>query len=130
MGRRALYMATSWSESMAMAPLYLWWPGSTSPLHQLESNSVYFVTLWQWCGDFTKQGGYKKTCEFDRIIRCEVNQTTNYKDQQVTPDQIMIVEDMLSLHTPDDVRQDSQGELHSMTDILILDIRDRRNNII
>lgn len=86
---------------------------------------VWYATHYQ--DDF---GHIKKTWEFDRIIRCEVNQTTNYKDQQVTPDQIMIVEDMLSLHTPDDVRQDSQGELHSMTDILVLDIRDRGNNII
>jgi len=86
---------------------------------------VWYATHYQ--DDF---GHVKKTWEADHIIRCEVNQTTNYKDQQVNPDQILIVEDMLSLHTPSDVRVDKDGELHSLTDILITDISDRQGNVV
>ena len=99
------------------------WPGLNT--FYPTRAQVYYATQQQ--DDF---GAVKKEWIPDHWIRCEVNQTTNYKDQQIVPDQIMIVEDMLSLHTPDDVRIDSAGELHSMTDILIADISDVRGNVI
>ena len=88
-------------------------PGFESTLYPM------FAVVWYAAHDQDDFGHIKKKWFPDHIFYSNVSQTTNYKDQQITPDQIMIVEDILALQTLDDVRVDRFGGLHSMTDILI-----------
>ena len=98
-------------------PPYPEWPSFEGTLWPLCA-VVWYATQLQ-----DEFGHVRKTWRADHILQCNVNQTTNYKDQQVVPDQILIVEDMLALQTLDDVRIAKQepyaGQMYSLTDILI-----------
>ena len=79
---------------------------------------VYYATPVQ-----NTFGQVEKTWTFDQTIRCAFNMTTNYKDQQIQPDQMFWVQDILGGRTIVDPRIDSNGNTHAMTDVLITKIR-------
>ena len=79
---------------------------------------VYYSTTTQ-----NKFGELVREWYLDKIISCRVASSTNYKDQNVFPEQRMHVSDQINVQTPEDVRVDSLGEVHSLTDILISAIR-------
>ena len=89
------------------------------------SADVFYATKSQ-----NNFGNVEKTWAFDQTIRCAFTMSTNYKDQQVQSDQMFWVQDMLGGRTIVDPRIDSIGELHSLTDILIDNVRnDQGDNI-
>jgi len=60
---------------------------------------------------------------YDRTIPCRVASNTNYKDQNVFPEQRMRILDQINAQVTEDVRIDSFGEMHALTDVLITNIR-------
>lgn len=68
-------------------------------------------------------GQVEKTWAFDQTIRCAFTMSTNYKDQQIQPDQMFWVQDILGGRTLVDPRVDSLGETHAMTNVLVTNIR-------
>ena len=83
------------------------------------SADVYYSTESQ-----TEFGEIEKVWTFDRTIRVDLNASTNYKDQQVAPEQIFNIDDAISARTFTDIRVDSHGEPHALTSIRVLDVRD------
>ena len=79
---------------------------------------VYYSTTVQ-----TEFGEVEKTWTADRSIRVDLNASTNYKDQQVSPEQIFNVDDAISARTYGDIRVDSNDGLHALTDIRVMNVR-------
>lgn len=86
---------------------------------------VYYATQSQ--NDF---GEIDKEWEYNQNIRVDFSMSTNYKDQQIQADQMMWMQDMISGRTPTDVRVADTGELYSMTDIIITNVRNDAGEII
>lgn len=80
---------------------------------------VFYSTTSQ-----TEFGEVVKTWTYDRSIRLDLNASTNYKDQQVSPEQIFNIDDAVSARAFVDIRVDSHGEPHALTDIKVLNVRD------
>ena len=68
-------------------------------------------------------GEVDKAWNFDRTVRIDMNTSTNYKDQQMQPDQFFWMQDMLNGRVDSDVRVSLDGAMYSLTDILIANIR-------
>ena len=68
-------------------------------------------------------GQVEKTWAFNQTIRCAMSMSSNYKDQQIQPDQFFWVQDILGGRTLVDPRVDSLGANHAMTDVLVTNIR-------
>lgn len=79
---------------------------------------VYYSTTTQ--NDF---GELERVWTLDRSVPCRVASNTNYKDQNVFPEQRMRVMDQINGQIIEDIRTDSLGEMHSLTDILVSNIR-------
>lgn len=79
---------------------------------------IYYATRTQ-----DEFGAIDKEWTLDRSIRVDFSMSTNYKDQQMQADQVMWVQDMITGTTPDDIRIDSEGGMHSITDILVTNVR-------
>lgn len=75
-------------------------------------------------------GEIDKAWEFNRTIKVDMNTSTNYKDQQVQPDQFFWVQDMLNGMTDEDVRVAENHLPHSLTNILITNIRNSSGTVI
>ena len=72
-------------------------------------------------------GEIDRAWEYNRTIRLDMNMSTNYKDQQVQPDQFFWIQDMLNGITPTDIRQSDTSDLYSLTNILITNILNGSN---
>lgn len=83
---------------------------------------IYYATESQ--NDF---GEIDREWELDRVIRVDMNMSTNYKDQQVQPDQFFWIQDMLNGMTPTDIRVSEGGTLYSLTNIIITNIRNTQD---
>lgn len=79
---------------------------------------VYYSTTTQ--GDL---GEIEHVWTFDRSVACKVSSSTNYKDQNVFPEQRLRIMDQINATVVEDIRIDSLGEMHSLTDILVTNIR-------
>ncbi len=86
---------------------------------------IYFATETQ--NDF---GEMDRQWDFDQTVGVDFNMSTNYKDQQVQPDQFFWIQDMLNGKCAVDVRVDTNGGLHSLTNILITNIRNGSDGVI
>lgn len=75
-------------------------------------------------------GEIDRAWEYNRTIRLDMNMSTNYKDQQVQPDQFFWIQDMLNGITPTDIRQSDTSGLYSLTNILITNIRNGSDEVI
>lgn len=80
--------------------------------------SIYYATQTQ--NDF---GEVDKEWVFDRTVRLDMNTSTNYKDQQVQPDQFFWIQDLLNGRVDSDIRVSSKGTLYSLTDIIVTAIK-------
>lgn len=60
---------------------------------------------------------------YDRTIPCRTSSNTNYKDQNIFPDQRLRVVDQINAQIVEDIRIDSFGENHPLTDMLVGNIR-------
>lgn len=80
---------------------------------------VYYPTTEQ-----SDMGEVVKVWKADKTIGVDLNASTNYKDQQIQPDQFMRVDDAISARSFNDVRISSSGETYPLTDIRILNVRD------
>jgi hypothetical protein len=83
---------------------------------------LYYATTSQ--NDF---GSVEKVWAFSQTIRANLSMSTNYKDQQIQPDQVFWVQDILSGRTLVDPRITALGALHSMTNVLITNIRNDKD---
>lgn len=79
---------------------------------------VYYPTTSQ-----TAFGVVEKTWALDQTVRLGIAMTTNYKDQQIQPDQIFWEQDTLGARMLVDPRIAADTTPYSMTDVLITDIR-------
>lgn len=68
-------------------------------------------------------GVVEKTWALDRTVRLGVAQTTNYKDQQIQPDQMFWEQDTLGCRLLVDPRISSGATSYAMTDVLVTNIR-------
>lgn len=79
---------------------------------------VYYSTTIQ--NDY---GELDRVWTFDRSVNCRIASNTNYKDQNVFPEQRMRIMDQLNAQIIEDIRRDSLGELHSLSDIMVTNVR-------
>lgn len=86
---------------------------------------VYYATQTQ-----NEFGNIDKAWTLDQTIRLDMSMSTNYKDQQMQPDQMMWVQDMLNGRTPTDIRISSSSTMYSLTDILVTNIRNDAGEVI
>lgn len=86
---------------------------------------VYYATETQ--NDF---GEVDKAWELDQTVLVDLNMSTNYKDQQVQADQFFWVQDMLNGKCPVDVRVGEDGDMHSLTGILVTNVRNNSETVI
>lgn len=86
---------------------------------------VYYATQTQ--NDF---GDIEKTWSYNQQVRLQLNMSTNYKDQQMQPDQFFFMEDILDGRCRTDVRISKDGATYAMTDILLTNIRNDVNKVI
>ena len=75
-------------------------------------------------------GEMDRAWEFNRVIRVDMNMSTNYKDQQVQPDQFFWVQDMLNGMTPTDIRMSDTGTLYSLTNTIVTNIRNNKEEVV
>ena len=87
--------------------------------------SVYYATQSQ-----NSFGEVEKVWTFNQVLRAGFSMSTNYKDQQVQADQNFWIQDIISGRTGFDPRKSSSGKLYAMTDVLIADIMDDKDNLI
>lgn len=83
---------------------------------------VYYSTPTQ-----NSFGQVEKTWAFDQTIRCALNMSTNYKDQQIQADQMFWVQDILGGRTLVDPRISSDGTMYAMTDVVVTNIRNDKD---
>lgn len=86
---------------------------------------VYYATETQ--NDF---GEMDRQWDLDRTVPVDFNMSTNYKDQQVQPDQFFWIQDMLGGKCSEDIRVDSSGSQHSLTNILVTNVRNGSDTVI
>lgn len=79
---------------------------------------VYYSTTTQ-----NEFGELVRVWTRDRSVPCRVASNTNYKDQNVFPEQRMRIMDQINAQITEDIRVDSLGEMHSLTDIMVSNIR-------
>lgn len=68
-------------------------------------------------------GELDRVWTYDRTVPCRVASNTNYKDQNIFPGQRMRILDQIDAQVPEDIRVDSFGSMHAMTDIFVCNIR-------
>lgn len=85
--------------------------------YPLQMDIYYSTTIQNDLGEIEHVWSY------DRAVQCRVASNTNYKDQNIFPEQRMRVLDQINAQVVEDIRCDSLGEMHSLTDILITNIR-------
>ena len=78
---------------------------------------VYYSTTIQ-----NQLGEIEHVWTYDRSIPCRVASNTNYKDQNVFPEQRMRILDQINAQITEDIRIDSLGGMHALTDILVTNI--------
>lgn len=93
-------------------------------LYPLKAD-VYYSTESQ--NDF---GEIDRAWEFGQTVSVDLNMSTNYKDQQIQADQFFWMQDIISGKCPSDIRIDSNGGLHSLTAILVTNVRNGSDNVI
>lgn len=86
---------------------------------------IYYGTQTQ--NDF---GEVDKAWEFSRTVPIDLNTSTNYKDQQVQPDQFFWIQDMLNGMVKEDVRISDNHAPYSLTNILITNVRNRQDQVV
>lgn len=86
---------------------------------------IYYATESQ-----DEFGAIDKAWVFNQTVRVDMSMSTNYKDQQMQADMMVWVQDMISGRTPTDIRIDSSGGLHSLTDILVTNVRNDSDEVI
>lgn len=86
---------------------------------------VYYAVQTQ--NDF---GSVEKAWEYNQTVRIDLSMSTNYKDQQIQADQFFWMQDLLSARVPGDVRVADSGEMYSLTDILITNVRNDSEEVI
>ena len=79
---------------------------------------VYYSTTTQ-----TDLGDIEHVWTYDRSVQCRVASSTNYKDQNLYPEQRMRILDQINAQVIEDIRIDSLGEMHPVNDIAITNIR-------
>lgn len=67
---------------------------------------------------------------FDRTVNCRVASNTNYKDQNVFPEQRLRMLDQINAQVVEDIRIDSLGGMHSLNDIMVGNIRQECGGVI
>lgn len=87
------------------------------------SGEVYYSVESQ-----NELGGVEKVWTIDHSIQMSLSMSTNYKDQQVQPDQMMWFQDSLNGRSIKDPRVDSGSSYHATTNVLITNIRDSKGN--
>jgi hypothetical protein len=60
---------------------------------------------------------------YDRSVKCRLASNTNYKDQNLYPEQRLRILDQINAQITEDIRVDSFGEMHGLTDILVANLR-------
>lgn len=75
-------------------------------------------------------GEIDKEWEFNRTVPVDLNTSTNYKDQQVQPDQFFWIQDMLNGMTKEDVRIGDNHLPYSLTNIIITNVRNNLGEVI
>ena len=78
---------------------------------------VYYSTTIQ-----NQLGEIEHVWTYDRSIPCRVASNTNYKDQNVFPEQRMRILDQINAQITEDIRIDSLGGMHALTGILVTNI--------
>lgn len=79
---------------------------------------IYYASSQQ--NDF---GDVEKVWVFDQTINVSLSMSTNYKDQNIQPAQMMFVQDMLNGKSKVDPRIAADGSMFSMTDVIMTNIR-------
>lgn len=79
---------------------------------------VYYSTTTQ-----NELGEIVHVWTYDRTLPCLVSSNTNYKDQNIFPEQRMRILSLINAQIPEDIRVDSFGEMHPITDIVVTNIR-------
>lgn len=79
---------------------------------------IYYASSQQ--NDF---GDVEKVWVFDQTINVSLSMSTNYKDQNIQPAQMMFVQDMLNGKCKVDPRIAVDGSMFSMTDVIVTNIR-------
>lgn len=79
---------------------------------------IYYPTTSQ-----TNFGVVEKAWTLDQTVRLGVAMTTNYKDQQIQPDQMFWEQDTLGARMIVDPRVASDSDTYAMTDVLVTNIR-------
>ena len=78
---------------------------------------VYYSTTIQ-----NQLGEIEHVWTYDRSVPCRVASNTNYKDQNVFPEQRMRILDQINAQITEDIRIDSLGGMHALTGILVTNI--------
>ncbi len=86
---------------------------------------VYYSTTTQ-----NDLGDIEHVWTYDRSVSCRVASSTNYKDQNLYPEQRMRILDQINAQVIEDVRIDSLGEMHPMNDIGIANIRSNCGGVV
>lgn len=86
---------------------------------------VYYGTQTQ--NDF---GEIDREWVFNRTVPVDLNTSTNYKDQQIQPDQFFWVQDMLNGMVKEDLRIGDNQSPYSLTNILVTNIRNGSGEVI
>lgn len=86
---------------------------------------IYYATQ-----DQNNFGEIDKAWEYNQTINIDFNLSTNYKDQQMQADQMLWVQDLLGGRSLVDIRKDDNQELHSLTDIIITNVRNSKDEVI
>ena len=83
----------------------------------VEHADIYYSTNTQ-----NALGEVEKTLTYDRTVDCALAFTTNYKDQNVFPEQATRVLQLVDMQVREDVRYDSDGNFYRLSDIFITNI--------
>lgn len=86
---------------------------------------IYYSTTTQ-----NALGAVERSYVFDRTVPCSIAFTTNYKDQNVYPEQATRVMQLIDMQVREDIRYDSNGQVYSLSNIFITNIRGTANEVV